>query len=124
MSRAFTGHITHIGEKQTGTKAQGGTWQSQEIVVVDESGQYPETGVFKFVGQNVSKIERFKVGQPVTVQYNLKGREYKGKWYMELTGWDIKNPVADDIKRDEPLNGDMANEFNKSQNDDDSDLPF
>ena len=137
MSQSFSGHIVHIGEKQTGTKKDGGTWTSQVVVVRNENGTYPENGVFKFVGQNVSKIDRFKVGNPVTIQYNFSGYESPKGWFAGLTGWDIKNPVADDVKRDDGvnpqevvtqqpvLNGDMGNEFNKSQSNDDwSGLPF
>ena len=89
MEKVFSGAIKHIGEKQTGLKRDGGTWVSQDFVVIDESGKYPETAMFSVTGAGVDNLKYFKVGSLVTVKYNLNAREYKGKWYNDLRAWGV-----------------------------------
>lgn len=109
MDKSFRGTIVHKGELKSGTSQKGGTWQTQDLVVCDEGSEYKETGSFKVYGD---KLKHYKVGMVVDVYFNLKSREYQGKWYNELVAWKIEQPmidnrkpiVADDVKVDTDFN--------------------
>jgi hypothetical protein len=120
MEKVFSGAIVHIGETKTGVTKKGDTWKSQEFVVMDESGKYPENAVFSVTGAGVDNLKNFRVGMPVSVKYNLSAREYNGRWYNDLRAWGVFKEATEKVKN--PLKGEVANQFNESQ--DNLDLPF
>ncbi len=115
MDRTLTGAITQKYEVETGISKKGDEWKSQKIMVVDESGKYPETACFKFNGKSVDILANYKVGSVVTVHYNISSRDYNGKAYTDLVAWQINNSVTSNSPRptdvapkDEPFNSDEA----------------
>jgi len=119
----FTGRITNVGTLQSGVGKTDKPWASIEVVVEDEE-QYPNTAVFKLFknGDNVKYAESFTndypIGTLVEVEFNLKAKEFKGKYYQELSIWKIKKVDS----------GVSVNETKKDESpviiEDDSDLPF
>ena len=45
----FKGKITHISEVKTGTTKNDSEWAARDIVVEEESGDYPQKAVFNFL---------------------------------------------------------------------------
>ena len=47
-------------------------------------------------GQNVRpvKIDEFQIGDPVKVYFDIRGNEYKGKYYVNLNAWKLERPGA------------------------------
>ena len=39
---------------------------------------------------DVDKLDNFRVGQKVDVLFNIRGNEYNGKHFVDLTAWSIK----------------------------------
>ncbi len=60
------------------------------IVEYAENPQYPETISFEAVNTKTSLLDNLRPGQQVTVHFNLKGREYKGKYYNTLSVWKVE----------------------------------
>lgn len=83
----FTGKITLIGE----TEQKSETFSIRQLVVTNDARKYPEIGVFTFKNKACDKLNGFKVGQEVNVKFDMGGREYNGKYYCDLNGWDINN---------------------------------
>ena len=90
----FTGRITNVGQLQGGTGKEGHEWASIEVVVEDEA-QYPNSAVFKLFKnkENVKYAKSFTsdypIGTLVEVEFNLKSKEYNGKFYNDLSIWKI-----------------------------------
>ena len=83
------GQIISIGQLQTGATKTGGTWQKQEIVIMQDT-DYPKPACITFFGDKVEKIKGFFTGETITVSVNIESREYNGRWYTEVNGWRVE----------------------------------
>ena len=74
---------------QSGTSARG-QWAKQEFVLEYPDGHYSAQACFTAWGQDkVQELEKYQVGDAVKVAFNLKSREYNGRWYNDLQIWRI-----------------------------------
>ena len=73
---------------------------------------------FTLLKNAVSKLDRFKVGDVVEVSFDVKGRKYNDKVYIDLNAWKIEE-IATASDTDE-VNG--SNEPTTTNGDDG--LPF
>ena len=72
---------------QGGTSARG-TWTRQDFVVEYQDGNYPSEACFSAWGQErVDELARFEEGDAVKVSFNVRAREYGGRWYNDLRVW-------------------------------------
>lgn len=77
------------------TKQVSDKFKNREFVLmVVENPQYPEFIKFEFKQDKVALLDKFKVGQTVAVEFNLRGREWKNKegvvqYFNTLDAWKI-----------------------------------
>jgi hypothetical protein len=57
--------------------------------VITTTDKYPQDIQFQASQDKVDILNGFKAGQSVTVSFNLRGREYNGKYYNSLETWKI-----------------------------------
>ena len=88
----ITGTVKQILPTESGTSVGGNHWQ-KNAVVVTVPGEYPKDIAFTGMGKIVPVIENLKVGQQLTVHYELSSREYNGKWYSDIRAWKIDAQV-------------------------------
>lgn len=62
---------------------------SKRLAVVKTEGDYPQTIPVEFTQDKTSVLDKYKVGDNVTIEFNLRGNEFKGKYYASLQGWKI-----------------------------------
>jgi len=108
----LTGTIKLIGETQTFDSG----FQKREFVLTTDD-QYPQDVKFEVVKEKCTELNRFKPGQKVTVAFNVRGNEYKGKYYVNLQAWMIA-----DAKQEGNYVSDTKSQFEQPQ--DAEDLPF
>ena len=87
---------------QTKTVGSGGFRKRELVVTTDE--QYPQHILVEFVQEKTDLLDKFKVGQPVKVSINLRGREWTSpqgevKYFNSIQGWRVEllqqeNPEA------------------------------
>ena len=83
------------GKIKTKLPAQGGTsargaWIRQDFVLEYQDGSFPAEACFSAWGQDkVDELARFSEGDSVKVSFNVKAREYSGRWYNDLRVWSI-----------------------------------
>ena len=79
---------------RSGSSARGG-WTSQDFVVEYQDGNYPaDACITAFGDEKVRDLDRFQVGDAVKVSFNVRAREFNGRWYNELRMWRISAPGA------------------------------
>ena len=61
----------------------------QTIVIEVADGNYSQELPVEFMKEGIAKLEPVNVGDEVVAAINLRGREYNGKWFVNLTGWKI-----------------------------------
>ena len=86
------GKLVQLLDKRSGVSANGTNWTSQDFVI-EIPGQYPTNAVFNVYGDRV-QLDQFQVGEYIKVSFDIRGREYQGKWYNTLNCWKIERPGA------------------------------
>lgn len=83
------GKITAILPAQSGTSARG-EWARQDFVIEYMDGSFPTSVCFSAWGRDkVQELSAHKVGDTVKVSFNIRGREYNGRWFNDLRIWRI-----------------------------------
>jgi len=88
MALEVEGKLTHLLERRSGVSANGTNWTSQDFVI-EIPGQYPQSAVFNVYGDRV-QLDQFQIGENIKVSFDIRGREYQGKWYNTLNAWKIE----------------------------------
>ena len=99
------GTIHHVGEaKQVSEK------MNIREFVLSIGEKYPQLVQFQAVNERVKFLDGAKPGQECEVKFDLRGREYNGKYYVSLNAWDIRietksglKPVTDEIDDNLPF---------------------
>ena len=97
MAYELTGKVKLIQDPQT--FASG--FEKREIVVTVEDGKYPQDINIEFVQKSVPKLEGITEGDTVTVTFDIRGREYNGRYFNNLVGWKIE-VEGKEFKEDRP----------------------
>ncbi len=62
----------------------------REMVVTVADGNYPQDINLEFLKDKTSLLDSVSVGQEVTVSFDIRGREYNGRYFNNLVGWKIQ----------------------------------
>ena len=101
--------------EDTQTFASG--FSKREFVVTVEDGKYPQDIKLELVKDGVDKLTGIEIGDKVSVVFDIRGNEYKGKYYVNLVAWQLKQlesqpkqeqpssaaPVGDDDEEEESI---------------------
>ena len=59
----------------------------REFVVTTPDAKYPQDIIFQTTNDKIAILDSIGVGQEVEVSYNLRGREFNGRYYNTLDAW-------------------------------------
>ena len=85
MAYELTGKIKLIQEPKTFDSG----FTKREMVVIVDDGRYPQEINLEFVQDKVALLDALQPGQEVTVSFDIRGREYKGRYFNNLQGWKV-----------------------------------
>ena len=117
MAYELTGKIKLIQEAKTFDSG----FTKQEMVVIVEDGKYPQEINIEFVQDKVSLLESLQPGQEITVTFDIRGREYNGRYFNNLQGWKINTAADESAFTAEGLS---PVSHNAAPTDFDDDIPF
>ncbi len=66
---------------------KSGKFVSREFVLQIPSGSYPEYPKFQLVQDRVNLLDSYQEGERVKVYFDLRGREWQGKYFTNLNCW-------------------------------------
>lgn len=118
----FKGKVKNITPIQKGVTKNGDDWGKIQIVVEEQKDEYPQVFVgdlFK-KGENIKYIDdsiNFAVGDVVSIEYNLSGSEYQGRWFGNNSIWKVEKASSQSTPP-------PPTPPTSSNNDDSDDLPF
>ena len=118
MAYELSGKIKLIQEPKTFDSG----FTKREMVVIVEDGKYPQEINLEFVQDKVSLLDSLQPGQQVSVSFDIRGREYNGRYFNNLQGWKVvtedstQSPAGDDYAPIPPAAGQGGIE--------DDDIPF
>lgn len=89
MALEIEGTLAQKLPVQSGNSARG-PWTKQEFILEFPDGNFTAKACFLAWGQEkVQDLGKYQVGDKVKVSFNLKSREYNGRWYNDLQIWKI-----------------------------------
>ena len=89
MALEIEGTLAQKLPVQSGSSARG-PWAKQEFILEYPDGNFTAKACFTAWGQEkVQDLGKYQVGDKVKVSFNLKSREYNGRWYNDLQIWKI-----------------------------------
>ena len=115
-----------IGEVQT--FASGFT--KREFVVEVEDGNYPQSIKFECLKDKTSLTDSLSGGDPAKVNFDIRGIEYYGKYYVNLNAWRIEKsggggaPPAEEGFASESPPSHLSEPPAGHGNESDDDIPF
>lgn len=109
MTLKLTGTILNISEPQ---KVSENLTKKTLVIKTDEN--YPQDVAFELVNKNLGLANDYNTGDSISVCFNVRGREWKGKYYTSLTAWKIEphetevtnvqqNPARQEVETDLPF---------------------
>ncbi len=81
----LTGKVIRVGE----TVNVSDKFKKRELVIETDE-KYPQSVPLEFVQDKIELLEGINEGDTVTVSYNLRGREWNGKYYVNVQGWRLE----------------------------------
>ena len=114
-SYKLTGDIKLIMDEQT--FASG--FSKREFVVTMPDDRYPQDIKLDCVKDKCALLDPLQEGDEVKVTFDLRGNEYNGKYYVNLTAWRIESQSQEQpsAPSEHPHGADIPPE-------DDENLPF
>ena len=80
----ITGAIIKVGP----VESFGANGFRKCVVVLDTGGKYPQQIPIEFCKDKADQAaEAMQVGDMVVIDFNLRGREYNGRYYASIEGW-------------------------------------
>ena len=119
-----SGTIKLINDTQT--FASG--FSKREFVITTEHDKYPQDLKFEVVKDRCDMLDEYEVGQKVQLNFDIRGNEYKDRYYVNLSCWKIQAaeggdgggaPAAAPTSGSEPSAADL-----RKEDDFDDDIPF
>ncbi len=86
MSFEVTGKL----HKKYDTENKTETFRAREFVVEIAQGQYPQFVKFQLIQDRCEILDPFEEGQEIKVFFDLRGREWNGKYFTNLQAWRIE----------------------------------
>ncbi|HMN89226.1 MAG TPA: DUF3127 domain-containing protein [Saprospiraceae bacterium] len=86
--------------KKFDVESKTSSFQAREFVIEVADGNYPQFVKFQLVQERCSLIDAFQEGEPIKVHFDLRGREWQGKYFTNLNAWRVEkvavgaSPVA------------------------------
>lgn len=81
----LTGKLTVIGEEKT----FNGGFTKREFVLTTEE-QYPQMIQFELLKDKGALLNSMQVGNRIKVLFDVRGREWQGKYFNSLVAWKLE----------------------------------
>ena len=120
-----SGKIKLISDTQTFPSG----FSKREFVVTTADSKYPQDLKFEVVKDKCSILDSYKEGQEVQVNFDIRGNEYNGRYYVNLSCWKLAagggGAAPDEYSQEAPAAAEPSPEDLRNENDfDDDDIPF
>jgi hypothetical protein len=80
--------------KKFETENKTASFQAREFVVEITSGNYPQFIKFQLTQDRCALIDDMEEGHDIKVHFDLRGREWNGKYFTNLNAWRVEKPTV------------------------------
>lgn len=83
----LTGTVKEIFDEQT--FASG--FNKREFVVTTEAEKFPQDIALECLKDKVDLVNKLKKGDKVKVSFDIRGREWQGRYFVNLAAWKVES---------------------------------
>ncbi len=116
--------------KKFETQSKSNAFQVREFVLKLD-GQYPQLVKFQLTQDRCDVLNNFQENDDINVHFDLRGREWEGKFFTNLNAWKIEKIASQAAETPADMAGDfppiqenLVSEKTEVQAEDFDDLPF
>lgn len=113
--------------KKFDTENKTDTFQAREFVIEVSSGNYPQYIKFQLTQDRCALVDDYEEGKPIKVHFDLRGREWNGKYFTNLNAWRLEQVSNGEAPPAAPVEEGFfpaATDEPSDSGDADDDLPF
>lgn len=82
--------ITGTLHKKFETEKKTESFSAREFVIEIQDGNYPQVIKFQLVQDRCALLDDYNEGEPIKVHFDLRGREWSGKYFTNLNAWRLE----------------------------------
>lgn len=120
MSYELTGKVKIVQDAQT----FGSGFTKRELVVIVEAGKYPQEICLECVQDKVSLLDGVRAGDEVVATFDIRGKEYGGRYFNNLQCWKLEVKSARGDSSSSSSSSAPDNGIPEPADEDDDDIPF
>lgn len=111
--------------KKFDTESKSAKFQARELVIEIADGQYPQFIKFQLVQDRCSLLDEYNEGEQIKVHFDLRGREWNGKYFTNLQAWRLeKVGAAEAVVATTPSDDSFPSAADEPSIEVNDDLPF
>lgn len=76
--------------KKYDVESKSSSFQAREFVIEVPDGNYPQFVKFQLVQDRCALIDNMNEGEQIKVHFDLRGREWQGKYFTNLNAWKVE----------------------------------
>lgn len=76
--------IKEVLDVVSGTSQTGNAWTKATVIVEHKDGDYTDSYPMTAFGPEKVQMVQDLVGKPVDVKFDIRGRQYNGRWFADV----------------------------------------
>lgn len=92
MAYKATGRLHKVFD----TEQKSASFQAREFVIEVADGKFPQMVKFQLTQDKCSLIDDYSEGEEISVDFDLRGREWNEKYFTNLNAWRIARAESQD----------------------------
>lgn len=90
MAYELNGTVKEIFDTQTFDSG----FSKRAFVVTSDADKYPQDIQFECLKERIELVDKLSKGDKVTVSFDINGREWNGKYFVNLVAWKIDSAAG------------------------------
>jgi len=120
MAYKATGRLHKVFD----TEQKSASFSAREFVIEMVDGKFPQMVKFQLTQDKCSLIDDYSEGEDISVDFDLRGREWNDKYFTNLNAWRIARAEAQDGAQGGSADSAPAGSPVAATADFDDDIPF
>ena len=64
-----------------------------DFVIETQDEKYPQSVQFQIMNDRISELDQYGIGEELEISFDVRGREYNGKYYNSLNAYKIQSKL-------------------------------
>jgi len=120
MAYKATGRLHKVFD----TEQKSASFQAREFVIEVADGKFPQMVKFQLTQDKCTLIDDYSEGEDISVDFDLRGREWNDKYFTNLNAWRIARADAQDSAPAASMDSAPSSAPAAATADFDDDIPF